>query len=181
MRRGWFKIPGVQDGDRTLAQQILGLEDLDVRGHDVLELGCAEGLMTRWLVKHKGALHVTGVDVIDDHVNEAMRQNTGVPSSFLVHDLNEPRPWGGYDTVIALAVLHKLRRPDVMAATIASIARKQIILRLPPEHAPVVIDQRSGMRPFDCEAPILQRGFKERWTSRGSFGEWTRCYQRISP
>lgn len=178
MRHGWYQIAGVQTGDRTLEQQITGLEELDVRGHDVLELGCAEGLMSRWMVQERGAAHVTGVDSVLDHIREARKQCEGHPIQLVVHNLNTPRPFGGYDTVMALAVLHKLRRPDHMAAQIAQLARKQIVLRLPPQTAPVVIDERSGNKPYDIEFPLLQRGWKRVRVTKGSFEEWTAFYAR---
>jgi len=177
MRKGWFLIPGVQDGDRTLEQQIKGLEDLDVRGHKVLELGCAEGLMSRWLIG-RGADEVHGVDVVVDHVREARRQCADMPIKLAIRDLNVSAPFGPYDTIIALAVLHKLRRPAEVAAQIAHCATRQIIIRLPPQTAPVVIDERSGNHPHDVEAPLLQRGWKRVRVTKGSFEEFTAFYAR---
>lgn len=181
-RKGWYVIPGVQDGDRTLEQQVKGLEDLDVRNHDVLECGCAEGLMSRWLFTSKGAQHVLGLDVVVEHIKEAKRQCAGLNVDVIVHDLNNliytDRQFGAYDTVMVLAVLHKLKFPKHTLAWLLRAAVTQIVVRLPPEHAPKIVDPRSGNVPIDVEAQILAAGFERTRVTEGHLNEWTGHYVR---
>lgn len=180
MRKGWFVIPGVQDGDRTLAQQVKGLEGIDFHGQTVLELACAEGLMSKWMIE-RGAKSVDGIDIIAENTKEAWRQCTGLPCSFRVLDLNDlwrlfdlPQ----YDIVMALAVLHKLKRPAFAAAQFAALAKKTFVVRLPPANAPLVIDPRSENKPQDIDKRIWECGFTGVAVTRGSFKEWTGIYSR---
>jgi SAM-dependent methyltransferase len=177
VRVGWFVIEGVQEGSRTLEQQVTGLDGLDVSADSVLELGCAEGLMSRWLVK-RGARRVVGVDSRADHIAVARVQCAGVPVELRTMNLDNELPMAKYDTVLALAVLHKLRDPAFVAAHIATIAARQIVLRLPPATAPVVVDERSGNKRIDVEAPLLRRGWRRVQVTRGPFDEWTAFYAR---
>lgn len=176
-RRGWFVIEGVQDGDRTLEQQIKGLDHIDFGGKRVLETGCAEGCMSRWMIE-RGAASVHGVDVVKDHIREAWRQCWGLPCSFEVHDLNEPRTWSQFDIVLALATLHKVRRPDVLARSLARCC-KEMVIRLPMKNDPwIIVDQRSGGRPHDIHAAMEAEGFYPARVSHGSFSEWCCHYAR---
>lgn len=177
MRRGWFIIPGVQTGDRTIEQQVKGLEDIDFAGKTVLELGCSEGLMSKWMME-RGAASVFGVDIVADHVWEARRQCRGLACRFDVVDIDAWRPKEHYDVVMALAVLHKLKRPDLAAQKLAAACRGVMVIRLPPETAPIVVDARSGNVPYDIGGVMERSGMYLTRTTRGSFDEWTGHYVR---
>lgn len=58
-----------------------------------------------------------------------------------------------------LAVLQKLRDPSAAVKRIARCARDFVVIRLPPGDAPVIIDQRSGMKPHDIEFAMREAGF----------------------
>jgi trans-aconitate methyltransferase len=161
-----------------LDQQTKGLEHISFLGRTVLELGCAEGLMSKWMID-RGAASVTGIDVRSDFIEEARRQCAGLPCHFRVLDLNEEFPvWGRYDIVMALAVLHKLRMPSVVAGTFAHAAGQTLVVRLPPKGAPYVTDPRSGNVPHNVETTILARGLKRAEVTEGPYAEWTATYRR---
>lgn len=181
MRRGWFVIGGVQDGDRTLAQQIKGLDGIDFRGKTVLELGSAEGCMSKWMIE-QGAKSVDGIEIVADHVKEAWRQTRGLPCGFNVMDINTLGipSWGmrDYDIVMALAILHKLKDPSLVARHYARCC-KEMVIRLPMKNDPwIIVDQRSGGRPHDIHAAMEAEGFYPARVTEGSFKEWCGHYVR---
>lgn len=185
-RKGWFVIPGVQAGDRTLDEQLKGLERAlaAVGGKSVLDLGSAEGLISLECAK-RGAAEVWGAEFIAEAVAEAKRQaflagGHGSRCRFVQMDLNKwteaadvrgatPRHMG---VVLALGVLHKLKRPEIVTRYIGKVARELAVLRLPPETAPVIVDPRSGNRPIDCEEILEAEGLELVEVARGHFDEW---------
>ena len=54
MGKGWFVTDG-RAGDRTLAQQLVGLDKINVQGATVLDVGCAEGLISIEMAKRGAA------------------------------------------------------------------------------------------------------------------------------
>jgi len=178
-RKGWFSTPG-RPGDRTIDQQRMGLGWLfnNCRGRTVLDVGCAEGLLSIELAQ-LGAAAVHGIEIVPGHVEVANRLRGGLPVTFEVADANVWRPVRQYDIVIALALLHKLRNPTAAAAALAEAARHAVVLRLPPEHAPTIIDQRSGFNPHHIGEVMAAAGFSLHAASNdGAFGEWVGIYLR---
>lgn len=141
MKKGWFVIDGVQQGDRTIEQQAKGLEAAADRfvGKAVLDLGCAEGLLGRHCVDAYGAAIVDGVTCIQYEIDEAERQCAGKPQHFFLGDL---RTKAGtdyldsvllpcYDVVLLLSILHKVRDPMRLLEWAVRFATETIIIRLP--------------------------------------------------
>jgi SAM-dependent methyltransferase len=184
MKKGWFAIPGVQAGDRTLEEQLKGLGPLldEVRGARVLELGCAEGLLLRHCME-QGALEAYGFEVVWEAVEEANLQLAAWPfrAGVWQHDLNQP--YDGCrdaDIVLLLAILHKLREPG---ATLRQVARHQpalIVVRLPPATAPVIVDARSGHRPCNVQANLELHGYVLEQVTRGHFDEWCGYFRKAA-
>lgn len=161
--KGWFKIKGVQDGDRTIEEQLLGLDmvkDL-AAGKSVLDLGCAEGLIGRHLVDH-GARQVDGVNVVEHELDAARRLHAGQPMRFykahlgnaaeraaLAEDLLEQ-----YDVVLLLSVLHKVKDPQAFLEWAVGHATETVVIRLP---APVLEHPRSNMRPYPVRDWMAKR------------------------
>lgn len=176
-RRGWYVIAGVQDGDRTLDQQIKGLDAIDFRGKTVLELASAEGLMSKWMIE-RGAKSVDGIEIVAEHVKEAWRQCAGLPCGFDVDDLNIAHaPRKSYDLVMALAILHKVKDPSAVARRYARCC-KEMVIRLPPENAPLIVDARSGNVPYDIDKVMRGEGFERTRVTEGHLREWTAQYVR---
>lgn len=175
-RRGWFAIPGVQDGDRTPAQQLKGLDYAFACCDDarVLDLGCAEGVIAREALNY-GAASVHGVEVVLMHVAVAKRVCPG--ATFQVGDLNDEAVIAGLphcDVIFALAILHKLRRPENLMRRIAQLGASLIVVRTPAATPDAVIDARSGMREVSISGNLS--GYRLSHTDSGHFAEWVGYY-----
>lgn len=179
MRKGWFKIDGVQDGDRTLEQQLEGLRPLVhmVAGKSVLNIGCAEGLVDIGL--HDLGARVHGIDVVADHIATANKVKGSRPIRFGLADANTYRPTRHYDIVLMLAVLHKLKDPVDACLRFAAAADELVVIRLPPLGAvPKVMSNRGP-----CSIPLISRamnsvGWRFSEITEGSFGEWTSYWKK---
>lgn len=177
-RQGWFTTPGRQ-GDRTLWQQLTGLDPVlaEAAGAAVLDVGCAEGLISLELARY-GARHVHGVEIVSTHVDVANRLRGDLPCSFEVADVNDWTPSGNYQIVLMLAILHKLRDPAAACARFAAACDDLCAIRLPPERAPVIVDPRSDNRPVDIAAVMDDAGFEHTLTLRGHLNEWCGYFRR---
>jgi 2-polyprenyl-3-methyl-5-hydroxy-6-metoxy-1,4-benzoquinol methylase len=109
--KGWYQIPGVQVGDRTLSEQLIGLEPLFelAPGKTILDLGCAEGLISLELM-NAGAVLTHGVEAVGSRVDHAREHFQSRDAAFYHADLNE---FGGappvgllesYDIVLLLSI-----------------------------------------------------------------------------
>ena len=176
--RQWFTVPG-RRGDRTIDEQRKGLDRLFAAcdGRTVLDVGCAEGLLAREFVR-RGARSVHGVEIVHRHIGIAKDICAGLPITFEQADVNDWEPTQRYDIVAALAVLHKLWNPSAACARLAAAARWMFVLRLPPEHAPSIVDWRSGDEPHDIAAVMRDAGFELAHTDRGHFDEWVGLWER---
>lgn len=178
-KQGWFSTKG-RLGDRTLKQQLMGLDPLfaECKGKTVLDVGCAEGLISIELAK-AGAASVHGVEIVPGHVEVGKKLKGNLPVKFAVGDANTWTPRAEYDIVIALALLHKLSDPSAACARFAAHCNDLMVLRLPPLHAPTIIDERSGGVPHDIGKVMLACGFVlEREARDGPFEEWLGFYRR---
>lgn len=136
MRKGWFKIDSVQDGDRHLSEQMLGVTEAlaECQGKTVLDLGTAEGLVGREFVR-AGAARCHGIDAIADHLGVAARECAGLPMTFQQVGLQE---WAlvqmafpeQFDIVLSLGVCHKLHDPGVGIRFSARSAMSLVLVRM---------------------------------------------------
>lgn len=150
-RHGWFEIAGVQSGERKLKERIRGLTPLlaAVRGGSVLDLGCAEGMIGKWLIEAGGAASVLGLDKHEPFLETAREVFAGDPrASFVACDFDAFDEWRAanplqerYDVVLALNIIHKLARPADFLKEVARLAGRMLAIALP---ADVIDDERSG-------------------------------------
>jgi SAM-dependent methyltransferase len=96
---------------------------LDLRGRNVVEIGCANGWLTAALPERAGARSVVGVDIRsfvgwEAHLDPRVR--------FVVGDITENDdllPSGSADAVVSLAVMEHVTRPLQMLAAIHRLLR----------------------------------------------------------
>lgn len=177
--KGWFSTPG-RPGDRTLEQQMTGLEQLlaEVPGKTVIDVGCAEGLISMELCR-AGAAGAVGLEIVPYHVNVGRDLVGDLPVSFILANLNnfdlttlEPA-----DIVIALAVLHKVKDPSAVCAAIAALAKDLCVIRLPPSGT-TIVDARSDNVPHDIAGVMEAAGFALETVVEGPLSEWLGYYRR---
>jgi predicted RNA methylase len=176
MGKGWFKIPGVQDGDRTIAEQLKGLGRLldEVAGQTVLDLGCAEGLIANALLE-RGAARVFGVEIVAAAVETARRFCDS--GDFICYDLNAPDvaqvvAARKTDVVIMLAILHKLRDPFRLLDAVIANEPKLVVIRTATATPGYVRDSRSGNVKFDVSKRLTKAGYVLEHVDVGHFDEW---------
>lgn len=130
-RKGWFKIPGIQDGDRTLDEQIIAVRPAiaEAAGKTVLDMGCAEGLLGIEFAR-AGAKHVHGLDAVLGHLEVAERMRRGVPNiTFQLCDLNALPAAMPHDIVLALGIIHKLHEPEAGLRWAAACTKGLLLIR----------------------------------------------------
>ena len=84
----------------------------DVRGRDVLDLGCGTGRHTAWLAA--AGARVTAVDFSEKMLERAREKVPATDVRYIVHDLHEPLPLDDstFDLVVSGLVLEHLRDLD---------------------------------------------------------------------
>ena len=180
---GWFVIPGIQTGERTLETQLEHLEPLlvgaEIGKYTILDLGCAEGLVGM-AFSRRGSGHVTGIESVASRVMMARRLansvNPRLDADFMVGDLEkldfpamQPR-----DVVLALSIAQKMPDPERWMQQIGTLARKYLVLRLPDV---VIKDRRSAFREISPHA-TLASDFRSVHEGRNSLGEYLMVFQR---
>lgn len=99
------------------------LNDINLCGKVVLELGCAHGWMTSVLPEHAGVARAIGVDV---ERYEGWEAHTDSRVSFIVADLSQDcvMPPNSIDTIISSATFEHVERPIQMLSTLYNVLRE---------------------------------------------------------
>jgi hypothetical protein len=192
--RGWFKIPNLQKGKVDLGRQASGLDVVrkSCAGATVLDLGCAEGLISIEMAK-AGARLIHGVELIRDRllVAESMfqEQYPDLERNFIEWDLTrfndlflditpgtapeKPSLLTRYDVVLCLAIAQKLSNPGRFLRLAAALCTDIIAIRLP---YPVIDDPRSFNIPVDVKR-LLSKEFDLIQETEGYPSNLQRPYQ----
>jgi hypothetical protein len=126
-----------------------------------------------------GAVGVTGVDIVPAHVKRAIVECDCLPCVFKCADLNTWSTDDGFDIVLMLAILHKLRDPTAALARFIAAARELVVMRLPPKKDPwVVVDHRSGFVAHDLKAVMYAAGWELSDQAKGHFDEAVLYWRR---
>ena len=110
VNKGWFSTPGGRAIARSTNNSTADRLFMAARGKTVLDVGCAEGLISirvGWSRRDRGAR----VEIVPEHVKVANKLRGDLPVTFEVGDANVWQPRRSYDIVIALALLQKVRNP----------------------------------------------------------------------
>lgn len=192
MRNPWLTIPGVQRGERTLEEQMLGLEPalLVSAGKSVIDFGCAEGLIGLEFVK-AGALRLDGFDLRPEFLACAKQQADagGVADRCQFHEYNlaslceadrpgSPLPEHGADIVLALAIVHKLRNPGMALRHMAGFARERVVIRLPKGSSGVIRCKFDPRKQCDTDEVMPEAGFRLDQVCDGPRGELVQHWVR---
>lgn len=139
----------------------------------MLDLGCAEGWIAREFQK-AGAVAVHGVECnVELKIDPAVRVwrwnlNDGLPPGLL---------WK-YDTVLLLAIVHKLRNPEERLKQYAAIANERVVIRLPGGSTGVVSAKHFPAETCDCVEVMQQGGFTLEQTLPGPRDELVQHWVR---
>lgn len=187
MQKGWFKIDDHYDGDRTLEEQLTGLDLICERasGKSVLDLGCAEGLIGLHLKDQCGARLLHGFSIVPSEIEKARQLSESKREvAFQVLDLSTlpssltrkpPLFLPRYDIILLLAILHKLQYPRLVLEQVLTLARGMIAVRLP---GPIIDDERSKNIKFDVRAWLKERSLLVD-EPKGPRGEWMGIFENF--
>ena len=126
VRGGYDRWASVYDHDGNPLQGLEGPAVRaavgDVRGLNVLDLGCGTGRHALWLTA-AGAT-VVGVDFSEGMLAEARRKPGAEAIRFVVHDLHRPLPFSTeFDLVVSGLVLEHLRDLDGFFAEVRRVLK----------------------------------------------------------
>jgi malonyl-CoA O-methyltransferase len=95
----------------------------DVRGQQVLDLGCGTGRHSAWLAENGAA--VTAVDFSSGMLAHAHQRCAGLDVSFVIHDVHAQLPFGdgSFDAVVSALVLEHVRTLCPFFAEIRRVLR----------------------------------------------------------
>lgn len=192
--KGWFTIPGIQEGKFGLDRQMAGLSVIEraCQGATILDLGCAEGFISLQLAK-AGARVVHGVDLEESRLRVAGQifghECPKVITQFIAWDLSrfdelfldvtpdsrpgQPSLLTRYDIVLCLAIAQKLPNPARFLRLAATLCSDLMAVRLP---FPVIDDERSFNVPVDVKR-MLANEFELIQETEGYPRDLARPYQ----
>lgn len=167
----WFII-GDNGGQVHIKRQSSGLSQIDMKGKTVLDIGCAEGLVSMQC-EERGATLVHGIEKRVRAV-EVARSIVGYNKKndklkFFEGDLYKPDQalnqeglLPQYDIVLANAVLHKVTKSSEVMQMILDRCKQTIVIRLGDRRLPI-----TRWRSTDVVDFAARSGFEMEWEASG--------------
>jgi predicted RNA methylase len=188
MRKGWLKIPGVQDGDRSVEEQVAALRPAiaEAAGKTILDLGCAEGLIGREFAK-AGAAKVIGLEAVPAHLAVASQQCRDFKQmEFALVDLNQADQLVySADIVLCLGIAHKIHDPGICVKFAADSSRDLVLIRSGrgADEKGIITSKHRRDSKCDSHAIMHSRGFYLEKTTVGPkpHAEKVEYWRRVEP
>lgn len=188
--RGWISVPGIrEDADRTLEEQLLGLESAiaGARGKTVLDLGCAEGVIGREFAR-AGASRVLGVESLAGHLEVARLACAAEPQMEFVQAYlqtwiaEHPEP-EQFDVVLALGIIHKIEDPAEPLRFACRSCRDLLLFRAPAHAWNGYVKAKHGQRNVERKTVhvptvMAEEGFALEKHCHGARGEGVEYWRR---
>lgn len=146
------------------------------KGKTVLDLGCAEGLISREFAK-AGASLVLGIEVIKEFVASAVNLCAGYSNvSFMLANLDDKVKSpviNKYDIVLALAIIHKAHNPiEYLQFSMDSCAPGGLlVIRYPINASNSVLKSKHTNKTCDVAGTLAFAGFNVIGKYAGPRGE----------
>lgn len=169
LSKGWTAIPGVQDGDRTIEEQMFAVRPAlsECKGKTVLDLGCAEGVIANEF--YRAGATVFGLDSNKRFLEVAERFKAD-RLDFHYADLNavnQEEPVS-FDIVLCLGIIQKLTWPGNGLRWAARSAKELLLLRCGnASKNGIVTGKRSG-NSCDSAKIMTEEGFILERTENGT-------------
>jgi len=182
--KGWFKLPGIRDGDRSIEEQLLGLDLAlaQAAGKTVLDLGCAEGAISREFAK-AGATLVVGIELLETHLKFARKVCKGLPVEFIRANIMDHIEKVGeinqrFDIVLALSIIHKMDDPAIPLRFAARSCRDLLLYRASKHAVDGVTRSKHTHVLCDAHAVLREEGFEQLQSMKAVRGEVLEYWKR---
>jgi len=183
--RGWFKIPGIREqGDRTIEEQMLGLGPAleEAKGKTVLDLGCAEGAISKAFAE-AGAASVLGVESLEGHLAVARKLCKALPNvrfvrSHLQDYMPAHEPPDQFDIVLILGIIHKIEDPGWPLGFACRSARDLILFRGPARAGNGIVTSKHGKQSVHVPTVMHRYGFRLEKRIAGARNEGVEYWRR---
>jgi 2-polyprenyl-3-methyl-5-hydroxy-6-metoxy-1,4-benzoquinol methylase len=146
-------------------REILNLVKLTQAGQ-VLDIGCGEGYLLKFLNDQIKGWHLEGFDISEELVNRARQRVLGVNLS--VRDIyNCGYQDASFDLVLSTEVLEHLEDPQRALNEIRRLTKKWVILSVPNEPLFAISNLFTGKNVFSFGNP---HGHRNRWSAKRFMG-----------
>lgn len=180
---GWFKGVGPGQGSRTLDEQLVNLHEIlaVAKGKTVLDLGCAEGCISK-VFAEQGAARVDGLSIVQGEIDIGRKLCKGLPVNLWQCDLGELGAWNDrypdrlllkYDIVLLLSVIQKVQDMGKLTDQAIALTGEWIVFRA----GPVITNWRQEFRPYHLWERLLQE-FALTFQGPGPQGETVGIFRR---
>ena len=141
---------------REVLERVLRENAVELRGRDVLDVGCGTGFFTAWYLAH-GA-HVTGLDIAPTSVERLRARHP--EARFVLADVGEQAPEGRFDVVNAFDVLYHITDDERWERAVRNLARAVkpggLLLLTDTFSDPRRLEAHNRMRPLTRYRAVLE-------------------------